>query len=205
MKTKMQAFLIRTKEVVSKRLFLILLILGLASGGAYAQRFHGGGEIGGGHFYGGGFRSGVIVGGGYGGWGWGWGYPGLYMGLGYPFMFGYPGYPYGYGPNGYGASRLQMQLSDIKQDYADRIESVRSDMSLTGKERRQKVRELRHERDNAVEDAKRNYWKGPSNNNNAPTTYSSPGQNNQNNGNQNSQNNGNQGNGGNANNGTNNQ
>lgn len=163
MKTKMQAFLIRTKEVVSKRLLIILLTLGIASG-AYAQRFHGGEIGGGGHFYGGGYRTGVIVGG-YGpSWGWGWGYPGLYLGYGYPFMFGYPGYPYGYSPYGYGGtSRLQMQLSDIKQDYADRIESVRSDMSLTGKERRQKVRALRHERDNAINDAKRNYWKNATN------------------------------------------
>jgi hypothetical protein len=166
MKTKMQAFLIRTKEMVSKRLMMILLTLGIASG-AYAQHFHGGE---GGHF-GGGVRTGIIARGygGYGGFGsyWGWGYPGLYLGYGYPFIYGFPGYG-GYG----GASRLQMQLSDIKQDYADRIESVRSDMSLTGKERRQKVRELRRERDHAVDSAKRNYWRGPSGNGNAPANNS---------------------------------
>ena len=175
MKTKMQAFLIG-----------ILLTLGISSG-AYAQRFRGG-EMGGGHFYyGGGVRT-VVVGGGYGwGWGWGLGYPGLYMGWGYPLY----GYPYGYSPYGYGGtSRLQMQIADIKQDYADKIESVRSDNTLTGKERRQQVRELKKEMDNAINEAHRNYWKGGSNTNPAPSNGNptpAPGNNNQNN---NSQNNG---------------
>lgn len=39
------------------------------------------------------------------------------------------------------------------------VESVRLDNSLSGHERRQKIRELRRERRDAVYDAKRNYYK----------------------------------------------
>ena len=132
-----------------KKLMIILLSTGILSFGlasdASAQR---GGHIGfGGGFYG----PRVVVGGGYYA---PYYYPGLYFGVPWGYPYGYPYYGYGYAP-----SRLQMQIADIKQDYSDRIASVRSDRSLTGKERRQKVRDLKHERDNAIADAERNYWK----------------------------------------------
>jgi hypothetical protein len=147
-----------------KKLLMILMSVGIISG-ASAQ-IHGGGHFGGG-YYGGGFRGPVVVGGyGYAPF---YGYPGWYLGLGYPF---YPS-PYGY-RNGYSSSRLQSQVASIKQDYADRIYSVHNDNTLTGKEKRQKIRELKHERDNAVASAKSNYWRNrqnaqPNNNNQQST------------------------------------
>jgi len=76
---------------------------------------------------------------------------GLYYGLGYPY--------YPYGAVAARPSKLDMQVADIKNDYADRIESVRLDRSLTGKERRVKIREFRRERDDAVLEAKSSYYK----------------------------------------------
>lgn len=54
---------------------------------------------------------------------------------------------------------MERQIQDIENDYKDRIESVRSDNDLTGKERRQKVRELKHERDQEIANFKSNYYK----------------------------------------------
>src|SRR5580704_16281651 len=130
-----------------KKLLMILLTAGMVSG-ASAQ-FHGGGHYGGG-FYGG--RT-VIVGG-YAPY---YAYPGFYLGLGYPLY----GYPYGYYPYGHAPSKLQMQVNDIKADYSDRIASVKADNTLSGKEKRQQIRDLKHERDDAVNNAVRNYWKIP--------------------------------------------
>ena len=80
----------------------------------------------------------------------GWGYA--------PFV--YYGYPY------YGTpiavprpSKLDQEIADINHDYSEKIESVRMDNSLSGKERRQKIRELRSERDKVIDDARRNYYK----------------------------------------------
>jgi hypothetical protein len=80
-------------------------------------------------------------------------YYGLY---GYPYM-----YPYGYGYDGYYGrpSKLDMQIADIRHDYEDRIASVRMDKSMTGKERRDKIRDLRHERDKEVDNARADYYK----------------------------------------------
>lgn len=95
----------------------------------------------------------------YGGYGFGYN-PWFYgsLGYGYPY-YGYPGYYYRH------PSKLDRQIINIEQDFSDRIQSVRLDRSLTGKERRQQIRELRHERRQAVYDAKRNYYKQPYNNN----------------------------------------
>lgn len=73
-----------------------------------------------------------------------------------PFYYGYP-YPYTAVP--YQPTKLDIQVADIKNEYADKIESVRLDKDLTGKERRAQVREFRRERDRAVLEAKRNYYK----------------------------------------------
>jgi hypothetical protein len=122
-----------------KKLLIVMISLALA-GGASAQHFVGHG------FYGG---SRVIVSGGY--------YPYPYYGFGFgPF---YPYYPYGYGYPYSGTSRMQMQIENIKRDYKDKIWSARRDTSLTRKERRAKVHELKQERDNAIADVKKNYYK----------------------------------------------
>lgn len=126
-----------------KKLLIVLLSLGLVTG-VSAQRGH----IGGGYHY---VRPHVTVvyGGGFGPF-----YPYYGFGFGYPF-----GYPY---PPAYGYSRpskLTMQIEDIKNDYHDKIWSVKQDKSLTHKQRREKIREFKHERDQSIDDAKRNYYK----------------------------------------------
>jgi hypothetical protein len=86
------------------------------------------------------------------------------VGFGYsPFYYTPFGYPY-YGYNNmyahpYRPSKLELQIEDIKNDYKDKIWSAKQDNSLSRKERRKLVHQLRAERDQAVTDAKRNYYK----------------------------------------------
>ncbi|WP_207496939.1 hypothetical protein [Aridibaculum aurantiacum] len=56
-------------------------------------------------------------------------------------------------------SELQLKLDEIVNEYDYRISSTRNDNSLSGKERRQKIRELRYQKEGALIDAKRNYLK----------------------------------------------
>lgn len=71
-----------------------------------------------------------------------------------------PWYAY---PPGYGYSprptKLDLEIADIRNDYKDRIWSARHDESLSRKARRQKVHELKHERDNEILQAKKDYYK----------------------------------------------
>ena len=127
-----------------KKLMVIVVALGLAMG-ASAQRF--------GHGYGGGH--GYIA------------PPRVSVGIGYgysPFYYSPFGYSPYYGYNNvyarpYRPSKLELQIEDIKNDYADKIWSAKQDNSLSRKERRKVVHQLRAERDQAVIDAKRNYYK----------------------------------------------
>lgn len=138
-----------------KKLMMILLAAGMVSF-ASAQHVH----VGGGY---GGYRGGGYIVRGYApavGFGF---YPGLYWGYGYPYW----NYPYGY-PYGHVPTKLQMQISDIKADYADRITSVKADNTLSGKERRQQIRDLKHQRDDAVANAVRGYWRTPAPGTQAP-------------------------------------
>ncbi len=78
-------------------------------------------------------------------------YPGYY----YPYDYGYWNYrPYYYRP-----SKLELQIEDIQSDYKDRIWSVKHDDRLSKKERRAKVHQLKYERDQAIRDAERNYYR----------------------------------------------
>jgi hypothetical protein len=121
-----------------KKLLIVMISFALA-GSVSAQRI-------GGH---GGFYAAprVVVTGGF--------YP--YYGLGFGFGPFYPYSPYGYGYSR--PSKMQLQIEDIKNDYKDKIWSAKHDTSLTRKERRMKVHELKVERDNAITDLKRNYYK----------------------------------------------
>jgi hypothetical protein len=126
-----------------KKLMVIVVALGLVLG-ASAQRF--------GHGYGGGGHVYIAP-------------PRVSVGIGYsPFYspyyspFGYNPY-YGYNSRSYRPSKLDVQIADIKNDYQDKIWSAKHDTSLSGKERRKVVHQLRSERDQAVIDAKRNYYK----------------------------------------------
>jgi len=74
-----------------------------------------------------------------------------------PFSF-YYGYPfYTTVPNM--PSKLDMQITDIKNDYSDRIASVKMDKTLTKQEIREKVKAFKRERNEAIDEAKRNYYK----------------------------------------------
>jgi|SRR6478735_1471962 len=136
-----------------KKLFLILLSMALIYG-ASAQKI-----IAGGHYY---TRPRVSVSvGTYAPF-----YP--YYGFGYsPFAYGY-GFGYGYPYYGYHQpyrpSKLDLQVEDIKKDYQDKIWSVKNDKSLSGKEKRKEVRNLKQERDQAVLDARKNYYRAPKSN-----------------------------------------
>ncbi len=71
-----------------------------------------------------------------------------------PFYRPFPAYRYVYDR----PSKLDLQIEDIKNDYNDKIWSVRHNGNLSGKERRKQIRELKHECDDAVTQAKKNYY-----------------------------------------------
>ena len=84
-------------------------------------------------------------------------YAPFYYGFGMGPWFGYPyPYPYAYG---YRPSRMDMKIEDIRSDYRDKIRSAKSDDALTKSERKAKVHELKQERDQAINDLKKNYYK----------------------------------------------
>jgi hypothetical protein len=131
-----------------KKIMIIAFAVTLAMG-ATAQRFgHGGGGRGGGRVF-------IAP-------------PRVSVGIGYsPYLYSPFGYaPFGYNPygfNNYGynhrPSKLDLQIEDIKNDYEDKIWSAKHDDNLSRKERRKVVHQLRAERDQAITDAKRNYYK----------------------------------------------
>lgn len=86
---------------------------------------------------------------------------GLYAPMFYsPFWYGYPYYSYYMQPAITPApSKLDQEIADITHDYAQRIESLRMDNSLKGKEKRQQIRALKEERDSKIDQAKRDYYK----------------------------------------------
>lgn len=133
-----------------KKLLIVLLVIG-ASLEVSAQK--GGGK--------GGFipsrpRTHVVVGVGA-GWGYGAFHP-YYGGFYSPWY--YPPYPYVAGSY-YGSkpSRLDLEVQEIKVDYADRIKSVKKNGDIPRKERRQLIRELKSEREKAIIQAKKDYYK----------------------------------------------
>lgn len=73
----------------------------------------------------------------------------------YPFYgpYSYWGYPVYYGR----PSRLEIKVQDIKNDYKDRIWSVRHDDRLTKSQKRSEIHQLKSERENAIRDAERDY------------------------------------------------
>ncbi len=129
-----------SKQIVMKKLLMITIAIGLALG-VSAQKVVG---RGGGYHVG---RPRVSV-------GLGWGYSPFYS----PgdMAFTRPGCIL-LMPN-YGSSRpsrLDLTVQDIKSDYNDRIKSVRMQDDLTGREKRQTIRQLRDDRDKAVVQRKR--------------------------------------------------
>lgn len=102
------------------------------------------------------------------------------IGYGYPYYgypaFGYPsyGYPYGYPYETRVPYKLQLEIQSIKTDYKNQIRDVRHDKSLSHSKRRQEIRSLKGERDQAIIDAQRNYRR-PRNNNQNQGRYNNPG------------------------------
>jgi len=130
-----------------KKIMIVMLALGLGIG-ASAQHFgHGG--FGGRRVYVAPPRVSVGI---------GLGYSPFYS----PFYSPYAYSPYGYNSiyaRPYRPTKLDLQIEDIKNDYEDKIWSAKHDESLSKKERRRVVHDLRSERDQAITDAKRNYYK----------------------------------------------
>lgn len=118
-----------------KKLLVVLVLAGLAFS-ASAQKYRRGGY----HVV----RPRVIV---------GFGYSPFYS----PYYNPYGGYPYGYGYAGR-PSRLELEIEDIRIDYADRIHSVKMDKDITRRERRQRIRQLKTDRDREIVQAQRDYY-----------------------------------------------
>lgn len=81
-------------------------------------------------------------------------YPYYYRGYYDPFYS--PFYRYGYYPR---ETKLDLKIKDIRNDYQDKIWSARHDKTLSKAERKATIHSLKHERDQALNDAKRNYYK----------------------------------------------
>jgi len=136
-----------------KKFLIVLLAIGLVSG-ASAQPKIGGGFRGGGAHY---IRPRVTVIAPY-------TYARPYYGLGngYGLGFGYsPFYDPFYRSQRFAAkpSQLDLQIEDIKNDYSYQISSAKHDKSLAKEERKQKVRDLKHEREDAIIEAKKQFYK----------------------------------------------
>jgi hypothetical protein len=126
------------KDTIMKKLLIILLVVFVAFSASAQFRGHGG------YYYG----PRVVIAGGYA--------PYSY----YPF-YAYP-YPYGYYPHyraGYRPSKLELQIDKIEYDYKEKKWLVKHDKSLQHKERRRQIRQLKHDRDQAIADAKLNYYR----------------------------------------------
>jgi hypothetical protein len=97
--------------------------------------------------------------------------PRISVGIGFaPYYspFGYYGFPYGipyggyypYGPLGR-PSTLQRKEDEIRSDYEDRIYSVHQDTSLTAKQKRQSIKDLKKQRKKDIHDLVANYHNQP--------------------------------------------
>jgi hypothetical protein len=84
---------------------------------------------------------------------------------------GRPIYPYGYYDPFYypyysrfgyyypRETRFDLTIDDIMADYQDKIWSAKHDNSLSRAERKRLVHKLKYERDQAINEAKRNYYR----------------------------------------------
>ena len=120
-----------------KRIFLLVILLSAIVTSTFAN-------VPGGHYRGGYRHSTIIINGGY---GYGYYHP-------FGFYYGYPWYSTPAVP-----TKLDMQIADIRNDYADKIKSVRLDNSLTRQEKREQVKEFKRDRKMDVMNAQRNYYK----------------------------------------------
>lgn len=148
-----------------KKLIIVWLSL-LVATGVSAQRgwYHGGG-----FYHRGYYAPRVSVGIGIGAYApfypyYGYGFSPFY-GFGFPY-YGYPyyGYGYGYGPGysrSYRPNKLEVQIREIRQDYAQRIHDARHDKSMKRRDRKKVVHELETARDKAILQAEKDYYNQP--------------------------------------------
>ncbi|MBI3882671.1 MAG: hypothetical protein HY305_00145 [Sphingobacteriales bacterium] len=134
-----------------KKILIAIFLLGTVftvSAQRFGGHYGGGGHFGGGRGFYGGPRVSVGIGGGY-GYG-GYGYGGFYPYYGYSA----PVYSYSYVP-----TKLDLEIRDIKNDFKQKIAAAKDDDSVPRKERRAIVRQLKHDRDAAIIDAQRRYYR----------------------------------------------
>ncbi|MBC8034324.1 MAG: hypothetical protein H7Y03_09270 [Chitinophagaceae bacterium] len=130
-----------------KKLLIVLFSLGLALG-ASAQKYAGRPPIRGGIYY----RSIPRVAFGFGA-------------FGSPFN-GFYGNPFYYRPfydpfysQPTPPSKLDIEIEEIRNEYAQKIWDAKNDESLPRKERKRKAQELKLERDQTITEAKKNYYR----------------------------------------------
>lgn len=81
-------------------------------------------------------------------------YPPYYYGYYNPFYYPfYPSYRY---PR---ETRLELKIDNIRNDYRDKIWSARHNKSLSRAKRKETIHQLKHERNEAINQAKMNYYK----------------------------------------------
>lgn len=84
-----------------------------------------------------------------------------------PYGYNAWGYdPFGYNPYfGFRQDRvsaptqLDLSIEKIKSDYSHEISSLRHDKSISKSERKHAIRDLKHSRENAIIEAKEDYYK----------------------------------------------
>ncbi len=64
-------------------------------------------------------------------------------------------------------SKLDLQIEDIRNDFKHEISTVKHDESLMKAERKQKIRDLKHSREDAIIEAKKNYYREDDRRNNS--------------------------------------
>lgn len=80
--------------------------------------------------------------------------PGLSLGFGYsPFYDPFYNQRYETEP-----TQLDLQIEDIKNNYDYKISSAKDDKTLSKDERKQLVRDLKHQKDQEIIDAKKSYY-----------------------------------------------
>ena len=97
-----------------------------------------------------------------------YGYNPYFGGLGYRNYFGY-GLGMGYSPfyDPYyrydrredRPTQLDLAIEDIKEEFDYKIDSVKDDKTLSKDERKQKIRDLKHQKEDAIIEAKKSYYR----------------------------------------------
>lgn len=84
-----------------------------------------------------------------------------YYGLGYGYMYNpyNPFYDPFYNRRSYQPTQLDLQIDEIKNEYKFKIDSAKDDKSLSKDQKKQLVRDLKHQRENDIIEAKKEYYK----------------------------------------------